>query len=63
MWGSFWGLFFGAFWGALDSAPVEEPDEDEPVIPFPGPADLGYTDHVHEALDRLCEQFRGDPDS
>lgn len=63
MFGKFWGLFFGAFWGPQSAPVVVEP---EPPAEVPVPVVFGdplYTDHVTEALDRLCEQFRGDPDS
>lgn len=58
MFGKFWGLFFGSFWGLANSEVAPEP-EPTPGVPVP----TRVTDHVTEALDRLCEQFRGDPDS
>lgn len=62
MFGSFWGLFFGAFWGAPESDVVAEPEPDPVIVPTLAFGDPLYTDHVTEALDRLCSQFRGDPD-
>ncbi len=50
--------FYGSFYGGGAPA-VEEPVE--PPVPLPVPVVYGdptYVDHVEDAIDRLCEQFK-----